>query len=78
MKTSLGKLTVHGDLRNAAEQCGLLPLPFNVDHAQRMADLPWHHRDPFDRMLIAQAMVEELVFVSVSKACRDYAVQLLP
>jgi PIN domain nuclease of toxin-antitoxin system len=43
-----------------------------------MTDLPWHHRDPFDRMLIAQAKVEGLVLVSVDKACREYAVQLLP
>ena len=78
IKTSRGKLAVHGDLRNAAEQSGWLPLPFNVDHAQRMTDLPWHHRNPCDRMLIAQAMVEGLVFVSVDNACRECAVQLLP
>jgi PIN domain nuclease of toxin-antitoxin system len=77
IKTSLGKLTVNGNLRNAAEQSGFLFLPFSVDHAQRLTDLAWHHRDPFDRMLIAQAMVEGLVFVSMDKVCREYAVQLL-
>jgi len=78
IKTSLGKLAVDGDLRSAAEQSGFLSLPFRVDHAQRLTDLPWHHRDPFDRMLIAQSMVEELVFVSLDNACRDYSVRLLP
>jgi PIN domain nuclease of toxin-antitoxin system len=78
IKRSLGELTVRGDLPEAIAESGFLSLPFTLEHAARLTDLPWHHRDPFDRMLIVQAMSEDLVFASVDKAFRDYAVQLLP
>ena len=46
-------------------------------HASEVARLPWHYRDPFDRLLIAQASVENLPIVSVDTAFDDYAVTRL-
>jgi len=77
IKTVLSKLAVHGDLPAAIEQSGFHSLPFTLAHTVRLADLPWHDRDPFDRVLIVQAMSEDLVFASVDQACRDYAVRVL-
>jgi PIN domain nuclease of toxin-antitoxin system len=54
------------------------PLAISFDHAVAAGALPHHHRDPFDRMLIAQAQVESLTVVSVDAAFSAYAVDLLP
>ena len=78
IKSSLDKLTVRGDLPEAIAQSGFLSLPFTLEHAALLTDLPWHHRDPFDRMLIAQALEEQLVVVSVDQVFREYPVPLLP
>lgn len=77
IKKSLGKLTVSGDLPGAIKESGFQPLAFTAAHGHRLADLPLHHRDPFDRMLVAQALTESLVFATVDPACRRYAVQTL-
>jgi PIN domain nuclease of toxin-antitoxin system len=45
------------DIRQLAEQTGLTELPVLSQHCRLVADLPWHHRDPFDRLLIAQAQL---------------------
>ena len=76
IKGSLGKLESPGDLAAAVERCGLSHLPFTAEHADRLSTLPWHHRDPLDRMLIARAMVESMTFASVDPACRSYDVRL--
>ena len=52
-------------------------LAISYRHASEVARLPWHHRDPFDRLLIAQASVENLPIVSVDEAFDDYAVTRL-
>ena len=77
IKSSLGKLSVQGDLAGAVQESGFSFLPFTAEHATRLADLPWPHRDPFDRMLIVQAMVDSMTFASVDPACRSYDVRLL-
>ena len=51
------------------------PLPICVKHAAVVAALPFHHRDPFDRMLIAQAMVEQVPVLSTDRAFDMYSVQ---
>lgn len=48
------------------------PLPVTLAHAARLRDLPLHHRDPFDRLMIAQAMVEGLTFVTHDRAVASY------
>ena len=77
IKGSLGKLESPGDLATAILGSGLSHLPFTAEHADHLSALPWHHRDPFDRMLIAQAVVESMPFASVDPACGSYDAQLL-
>jgi PIN domain nuclease of toxin-antitoxin system len=50
-------------------------LPISLEHASQLVVLPFHHRDPFDRALIAQAMWEQMVIVSVDTAFDAYAVK---
>ena len=52
-------------------------LPVEHTHAFRVAELPHHHRDPFDRLLIAQAQVERLPLLSGDPALRDYEVEVV-
>jgi PIN domain nuclease of toxin-antitoxin system len=57
-------------------QSGTSPLPVLPAHALRVAELPPHHRDPFDRLLIAQAQHERMPFVSGDPAFKPYEVEL--
>ncbi|HYG63760.1 MAG TPA: type II toxin-antitoxin system VapC family toxin [Thermoanaerobaculia bacterium] len=59
------------------EMNGILPLPILHGHAVKAASLPPHHRDPFDRMLIAQAQVENLRLVTADPWMSDYDVEIL-
>jgi PIN domain nuclease of toxin-antitoxin system len=52
-------------------------LPIMLDHTTRVADLPDHHRDPFDRLLIAQAQVEDIAIVTADRSFAAYDVQLI-
>lgn len=67
IKQSIGKLSVDGDLRSALVEAGVRELGVSWAHATayRDADLP--HRDPFDRMLVAQAGVERLRFLTADR-----------
>ena len=56
---------------------GFLSLPIEHVHALRVSELPLHHRDPFDRILIAQAQIEHLAFVTSDPLIRKYDVELL-
>lgn len=76
IKASLGKLKVPSDLAAAVEQMGYEFLPILPAHAEAVRTLPHHHRDPFDRMLIAQAMTEGLTILTVDPAFRAYDVEL--
>jgi len=55
----------------------LRPLSITHAHAQKVYDLPNHHRDPFDRMLIAQALVEEMAILTADRCFAKYRVQLV-
>ena len=72
LKESLGKLRLPVDFeaRMAAEPFESLPL--SATHARQVALLPWHHRDPFDRMLIAQAEFEKLILLTTDEALAAY------
>lgn len=77
IKQSLAKLDapfISDDL--VAEQ-GMTALPFTAAHARRLMLLPPHHRDPFDRMLLAQAWEEDLSFATVDDRISRYDVRLL-
>lgn len=56
---------------------GIEPLPIKHEHAHGVAELPPHHNDPFDRLLIAQAKIERLTLVTADRAMVAYDVELL-
>ena len=76
IKQSLGKLTVRGDLDALIDE-DFEHLPITFAHARGAAQLPRHHRDPFDRMLIAQAETEDLTLATRDRRIRSYDVTLL-
>lgn len=79
IKVSLGKLSVDGELpRFLSEQLAVnrfRALPVEVAHAVRVAQLPFHHRDPFDRLLAAQALEEGAAVVSADAVFSRYGVK---
>jgi PIN domain nuclease of toxin-antitoxin system len=62
--------------KRLAEQ-GIRSLSINQNHSLRVYDLPSHHSDPFDRMIIAQAMVEEMTILTSDRAFEKYPVEVL-
>jgi len=78
VKRQLGKLTVPADIEAAVEEKGFAKLPISFFHGQQAGALPPHHRDPFDRMLIAQAQAEGLELMTADPAFKAYAVRLIP
>ena len=65
IKVGVGKMTaLSRDPDVLLDEAGLLLLDIGLAHARRVASLPSHHRDPFDRMLIAQAQVEGLILIT--------------
>ena len=77
IKVSLGKLTLPGRLEEAVESLAAAVLPIALSHIRRVELLPFHHRDPFDRMLVGQAMEEGLTIVSRDRRLSAYGVPLL-
>ncbi len=80
IKASLGRLELPKPLDQFMQvrlEDGFRPLPLDWRHAAAVQDLPLHHRDPFDRMLAAQAQVEGMTLVSADKAFQAYDVRLL-
>ena len=76
IKQAIGKLRVEGDL-DAILAEDFEPVPITLDDARRAGSLPDHHRDPFDRMLVAQALSRELVLVSRDPSMDPYGVPIL-
>jgi len=73
IKTASGKLEFSAaNLRKAMDDLGIRILPYSADHAFRLFDLPLHHRDPFDRQIIAQALHEEIPVVTPDDKFRRY------
>jgi PIN domain nuclease of toxin-antitoxin system len=77
IKRSLGKLTVSPRYLSLLLDAGVQPLPVSLEHASAVEQLPPHHRDPFDRMLIAQAGIEGAALVSRDEALRAYDIALI-
>jgi len=61
-------------INDAIAAYSLVLLPINIPHAEVLTTLPLHHRDPFDRMLIAQAMVEKIAILSADAAFDAYPI----
>jgi PIN domain nuclease of toxin-antitoxin system len=78
IKIGLGKLTVNGDLVEHVVANDFIELPLAMAHASALQELPLVHRDPFDRLLIAQARVEGLTLVTADRMMSDYDVRRLP
>ncbi len=72
LKQSLGKLRLPPDFEDGLAGESFESLPLMAVHAREVALLPWHHRDPFDRMLIAQARVAGLKFLSADDVTAAY------
>lgn len=81
IKIKLGKLTMTGDLGDVIESQtrvnGLQLLPIAVTHTLGTLSLPMHHRDPFDRLLVAQARAENMALVTSDARIAKYGVELV-
>ena len=77
LKRSLGQLTIEDRWSHALDRLPFAPLPITAAHAAAVEKLPWHHRDPFDRLLVAQALVEEATLVTADRTLEAYAVPTL-
>jgi len=81
IKKSLGKISLKdGWFQTIKEEMAINTiqwLPIEMTHCAEVTELPFHHRDPFDRMLIAQAIVEEMKLLSWDSRLSDYAIELI-
>ena len=78
IKISIGQLKLESRFEDGVLESGFQPLPIKFRHIDRLASLPFLHRDPFDRMLIAQALADGLTIVTEDRRIADYEVALLP
>jgi PIN domain nuclease of toxin-antitoxin system len=77
IKRAIGKLIAPIDFGQDVARAGFSLLPIEVSHVEKTEQLAVHHRDPFDRMLIAQAMVEGATIISRDPAFSAYPVALI-
>lgn len=77
IKISLGKLEAPDDMDSVVEDEGFSKLPISLYHGQLAGQLPPIHRDPFDRMLIAQAQSEGLILISADEVIPQYKVRII-
>jgi len=73
IKASLGKLKLTAAIaRQAVQDLDVRVLPYTAEHAYELFDLPRHHRDPFDRQIIAQALSEKIPVVTPDQQFKFY------
>jgi len=77
VKTAIGKLRTPDDIVGQLRQKRFTPLHVTVEHGIQVGRLPLHHRDPFDRLLVAQAQLEGLTIVTRDPRIERYDVQTL-
>ena len=77
IKASLKKLTIPPTYTDRLLETGWQELAFSSTHAAALLDLPWHHRDPFDRMLIAQALTQGFPVMTADRVFSQYDIQVL-
>ena len=77
IKEALGKFKLPRNFRSVLETQPFIMLDISAEHAHAIAKLPAHHRDPFDRMLIAQAQVERLTLITSDTRIKQYKVSVL-
>lgn len=78
IKKTLGRLEYPRSLETVLRNNHIEILPVTLAHALAVADLPLHHQDPFDRMIIAQARIEEMTVITRDSAFDEYDVKTLP
>lgn len=77
IKCGLGTLSLPQSMMAGVAASGFDELPISFAHAEGVAALPPHHRDPFDRLLVSQALVEGLTLVTHDASLRQYTVDIL-
>lgn len=77
IKASLGKLALPNDVETMVSSQGFSVLPITFVHLRRFAALPRHHKDPFDLMMIAQALAEGIPIASADRRFAAYDVQIV-
>jgi PIN domain nuclease of toxin-antitoxin system len=81
IKVSIGKLTVHQPYEDFIEaclnKCGFTILGIEPRHTARLIGMPFHHKDPFDRLLVAQALVEGIPIISSDSILDAYGITRL-
>ncbi|WP_448547614.1 type II toxin-antitoxin system VapC family toxin [Thalassotalea fusca] len=77
IKRSIGKLIAPEDMESIVEEEGFTSLPISLFHGDQAGQLPDYHKDPFDRMLIAQAQAEGLVIITCDEKYPPYKVRLM-
>lgn len=77
IKASLGKLVFNIDILQAARDSGFEILEYSAEDAFPLKELPFHHRDPFDRMLVSQAMTRDYVIMTSDKKFEQYPAGLV-
>ncbi len=77
IKQALGKVEIPSNFRKVLDEQPFEMLPITAEHAHVVGDLPAHHRDPFDRMLIAQATVERLTIVTRDTIIKKYKIPII-
>lgn len=77
IKKTLGKLQVPNDLAAQIKQKRFISLPISIDHAVMVETLPLYHQDPFDRILIAQAVYEQLTIITRDRKFKVYDIKTI-
>ena len=77
IKRAVGKLDAPADMAERLREVGVRPLPVSLEHAAHVQMLPMHHRDPFDRLLVAQAAIEGATLLSRDAQLAAYDVPVL-
>jgi PIN domain nuclease of toxin-antitoxin system len=77
IKRAVGKLSAPDNLEATMRALNLFPLAVSVTHAIAAGRLPRHHRDPFDRMLVAQAALESLTLVTSDAVLKEYDARVM-
>ena len=77
INSALGKLGRRASIADIVERLGFSQLPISFEHAEAVRALPHHHADPFDRLLVAQALSEDLALVTKDERLEAYGVRVL-
>ena len=72
IKESIGKIKVEDNITNTLIEAGFLELPITAKHAENLKSIPLLHKDPFDRILLSQAVIESLTLITKDNHLQQY------